>query len=64
MDKNMNTHHDNPTQCLEKIIESTSAMFNESVDIIKLTNWDVYNDCKGNNDTRKRKKKWRHMILR
>ncbi|MGL9717306.1 MAG: 50S ribosomal protein L1 [Wolbachia sp.] len=29
----MNTYHDNPRQCLEKIIESASAKFNESIDV-------------------------------
>ncbi|MDM8335671.1 50S ribosomal protein L1 [Wolbachia pipientis] len=29
----MNTYHDSPKQCLEKIIESASAKFKESIDI-------------------------------
>ncbi|MGL9688367.1 MAG: 50S ribosomal protein L1 [Wolbachia sp.] len=29
----MSTYHDNPKQCLEKIIESASAKFNESIDV-------------------------------
>ncbi|WCR57699.1 50S ribosomal protein L1 [Wolbachia endosymbiont of Ctenocephalides felis wCfeJ] len=29
----MSTHYDNPKQCLEKIVESASAKFNESIDI-------------------------------
>ncbi|MGL9682274.1 MAG: 50S ribosomal protein L1 [Wolbachia sp.] len=29
----MNTYHDNPRQCLERIIEFASARFNESVDV-------------------------------
>ncbi len=30
----MNTYNDNPKQCLKKIVESASAKFNESVDIV------------------------------
>ncbi|CCF77987.1 50S ribosomal protein L1 [Wolbachia endosymbiont of Onchocerca ochengi] len=29
----MDTHYNNPKQCLEKVIESASAKFNESIDI-------------------------------
>ncbi|MDR2609220.1 MAG: 50S ribosomal protein L1 [Rickettsiales bacterium] len=29
----MSTYHDNPKQCLEKITESASAKFNESIDV-------------------------------